>query len=149
MPWWHEDYLDKLDLYFHFTALANFTKDLPLGTARWQPLATALPEFLDKGRKPETRDVVILTVSRWGKDEQSEFSIRADGTVADDLIPRRLLHGGGHRDLKSPPTFVVIHCCLERHARPSRYLTCPAQADCAGADQPIGMEWRCLQQHRA
>ena len=85
MPWWHENYLDKLDLYFHFTALANFTEDLPLGTARWQPLATAPPEFLDKSRKPETRDVVILPVNRWGKDEQSEFSIRADGTMADDL----------------------------------------------------------------
>jgi hypothetical protein len=116
MPWWHENYLDKLDLYFHFTALANFTADLPLGTARWKPLAITPPEFLDKSRKPEARDVVILTVNGWGKDEQSEFSIRADGTTADNLIPRRLLHGGGHRDLKSPPTFLV------NYPRPGKFL---------------------------
>ena len=56
MPWWHENYLDKLDLYFHFTALANFTADLPLGTARWQPLATAPPDSSTKAasRKPAT-----------------------------------------------------------------------------------------------
>ena len=33
MPWWHENYIDPLNLYFHFTALAQFAKDLPLGTA--------------------------------------------------------------------------------------------------------------------
>ena len=31
----------------------------------------------------------------------------ADGTLADDRAPQQLLHGGGHRDLKNPPTFVV------------------------------------------
>ena len=31
--------------------------------------------------------MVIRTVNQWGKDEQSEFPIRADGTLADDLIP--------------------------------------------------------------
>jgi hypothetical protein len=126
MPWWHEDYLDKLDLYFHFRALANFTEDLPLGMARWQSLAIALPEFLDKDRKPESRDVVILTINRWGKDEHSEFPIRADGTMADDLIPRRLLHGGGHQDLKNPPTFVV------KYPRPGRFIVRVGKASDSG-----------------
>jgi hypothetical protein len=107
MPWWHEDYLDKLDLYFHFTALANFTQDLPLGTARWEPLSTTAPQFVDQSRPPETRDVVILPSNRWGKAEHDEFVIQRDGTIADGRIPRLLLHGGGHPDLKHPPTFVV------------------------------------------
>ena len=107
MPWWHEDYLDKLNLYFHFTALANFTGDLPLGTARWEPLSTTAPQFVDQSRPPETRDVVLLPSNRWGKAEHDEFVIQRDGTIADDRIPRLLLHGGGHPDLKNPPTFVV------------------------------------------
>ena len=35
MPWWHENYIDPLDLYFHFTSLSRFTQDLPLGSVRW------------------------------------------------------------------------------------------------------------------
>ena len=107
MPWWHEDYLDKLDLYFHFTALHNFTQDLPLGTARWEPLSTTAPQFVDRSRAPETRDVVLLPSHRWGKAEHDEFVVQRDGTIADGRIPQLLLHGGGHPDLKHPPTFVV------------------------------------------
>jgi hypothetical protein len=107
MPWWHERYIDKLDLYFHFTAIANFTGDLPLGTARWEPLDTDAPEFVDKTRPPETRDAVILALSRWGKPENDRFVIPRDGRVADDRLPQKLLHGSGHQDIKAPPTFVV------------------------------------------
>ncbi len=67
MPWWHENYIDPLDLYFHFTALADFTKDLPLGTARWEPLETAPPEFVDKSRQPETRDAVVIPAEPLGQ----------------------------------------------------------------------------------
>ncbi len=107
MPWWHERYIDRLDLYFHFTALANFTRDLPLGTALWEPLATRAPEFVDKDRPPETRDAVVVTLGRWGKAEHDEFTILRDGTIADGRSPQQLLHGAGHGDLKNPPTFVV------------------------------------------
>jgi hypothetical protein len=107
MPWWHENYIDPLNLYFHFTAVDRFTKDLPLGTARWGPLATAPPEFLDRSRPPETRDVVIVPSSRWGKAEHEQYTILSDGTVEGGRVPQQLLHGGGHPDLKRPPTFAV------------------------------------------
>ena len=42
MPWWHERYIDKLDLYFHFTALAKFARDLPLGTVAYEIVARSL-----------------------------------------------------------------------------------------------------------
>ncbi len=109
MPWWHERYIDKLDLYFHFTALANFSDDLPLGTARWTMLETAPPEYLDANRPPDTRDVTVLNLSRWGKAEHGEFVIRADGTVEEDRQPQQLLHGQSHRDIKNPPTFLVSY----------------------------------------
>ena len=116
MPWWHADYLDKLNLYYHFTALANFAQSLPLGTSRWEPLATTPPQFMDQSRQPETRDVVILPSNRWGKAEHDEFVVQRDGTLADGRIPRQLLHGGGHPDLKCPPTFVVDY------PRPGKFL---------------------------
>ncbi len=106
-PWWHENYIEPLDLYFHFTALANFTEGLPLGTARWERLAVSSPEYVDKNRKPETRDAVVVPDGRWGKPEQNEFVMQADGTLGGDRRPHALLHGGGHADLKNPPTFVV------------------------------------------
>ena len=116
MPWWHENYLDKLNLYFHFTALANFAADLPLGSSRWSPLPTTPPRFVEVNRKPETRDVVILPVNRWGKAEHVEFTIKRDGTTADDRSPQQLLHGGGHRDIKTPLIFVVDY------PRPGKFI---------------------------
>jgi hypothetical protein len=107
MPWWHENYIDPLNLYFHFTALANFREGLPLGTARWEPLSTTHPKYFDKNRKPQARDVVVVPLSRWGKPEQDEFIVEADGTIAEGRQPQVLLHGRGHADLKNPPTFVV------------------------------------------
>lgn len=107
MPWWHESYIDKLDLYFHFTALANFVADLPLGTARWRPLETTEPEYLDPDREPETRDAEIATRTQWGKPEHNEFVLLPDGTIQGGRQPLHLLQGQGHQDLKNPPTFVV------------------------------------------
>ena len=54
MPWWHENYIDPLDLYFHFTSLSRFTRDLPLGSERWTTLDTEPPEF--RRRRPSARD---------------------------------------------------------------------------------------------
>jgi len=109
MPWWHEDYLDRLDLYFHFTSLARFTRDLPLGSARWEVLEATAPEFVDASRPPEMRDIAIAPLGRWGKPEHNEFAVRGDGTVVEDRLPQQLLHGQGHPDLKNPPTFVVTY----------------------------------------
>jgi hypothetical protein len=110
MPWWHESYLDKLDLYFHFTALANFTADLPLGTARWAQAEVTRPEYLDKHRPPMLRDVIVGPVGAgFAKAEQNEFKVLPDGSIADGYVPRPLLHSAGHRDLRNPPTFVVTY----------------------------------------
>ncbi|MCE5238243.1 DUF5060 domain-containing protein [bacterium] len=106
MPWWHENYIDPLDLYFHFTALANFSKGLPLGTARWAPLE-ALVEFQDKTRPPDTLDATVLPISRWGKPEDVDFTLQDDGNLADGKRPQQLLQGLGHQDLKAPVAFHV------------------------------------------
>jgi hypothetical protein len=106
MPWWHGNYIDPLDLYFHFTAIRNFTRDLPFATARWRVLPTDKPEFLDP-RTRETRDLVLTPVSAFKKRPVTEFTVLPDGSVNDPSALLNLLHGEGHKDIQAPPTFIV------------------------------------------
>jgi hypothetical protein len=126
MPWWHENYLDELNLYFHFTALARFTAGLPLGAARWEPLATSPPEYVDKTRPPEVRDAIVSPSGGWEKAEHNEFVVQADGTIQDGRLPQQLLHGAGHRDLKSPTTFVVDY------PQPGRFIVRVGKVSASG-----------------
>ena len=107
MPWWHESYIDPLDLYFHFTAIANFAEDLPLGTVRWEPIEVGEPSFLDPETPPLTQDVVTATRHKWERPEHSEFVIKPDGSIEGEIVPLALLQGRGHKDLRNPPTFIV------------------------------------------
>jgi hypothetical protein len=108
-PWWHENYIDPLDLYFHFTAVANFAEGLPFGTQRWEPLEIADLAFTDPNHVPDTRDAAITPLGRWGKPERTEFVLLPDGTIDGGFQPQDLLQGEGHADLKNEPTFVVTY----------------------------------------
>lgn len=107
MPWWHENYIEPLNLYFHFTAIANFAKGLPFGTAKWEQLPMADLHYAKPPASPITRDIVLAPAASWGKPAVTEFRVQPDGTVNDAAEIRELLHGMGHRDLIAPPTFVV------------------------------------------
>ncbi len=107
MPWWHENYIEPQDLYFHFTAIANFAKGLPFGTARWEQVNVPAPEYVKPPAVPLARDVVLVPVSAWGKPAVSEFTVAPDGTVNDAGALHELLQGNGHKELRNPPTFVV------------------------------------------
>ncbi|MFZ2640177.1 MAG: hypothetical protein WA117_04240 [Verrucomicrobiia bacterium] len=107
MPWWHENYIEPLDLYFHFTSIANFAKGLPFGTARWEQVNVAALEYVKPPEKTIVRDVVLAPSGKWGKPAVNEFRIQSDGSVNDVTEIRELLHGKGHRDIAISPTFVV------------------------------------------
>jgi hypothetical protein len=107
MPWWHENYIEPLDLYFHFTAVANFVKDVPFGTAKWEQVTAAPPEYVTPPAEPIVRDIVLTPVSKWGKPEANEFTVAPDGSVNDAGSIHELLQGQGHKDLVNPPTFAV------------------------------------------
>lgn len=108
MPWWHENYIDPLDLYFHFTAIRNFTQDLPFGTARWRVLETGKPTFAVP-QDPRVRDLVLAPASGFQKAPVTEFQVQPDGSINDPRALLSLLHGQGHKDLQNPPTFVVTY----------------------------------------
>ncbi len=107
MPWWHENYIDPLDLYFHFTAIARFTRDLPFGTARWSQLAVRSTEYVAAPDPPLVRDAVLQPLGQWGKSPASEIRVGPDGRSDPEGGVYDLLHGEGHPDLRNPPTFVV------------------------------------------
>ncbi len=107
MPWWHENYIEPLNLYFHFQAIANFTKGLPFGTARWEQVRVLKPEYVTPPAKPVVRDVILATTSTWGKPPVNDFKVMPDGTINDPTALHALLHGKGHQDIKNPPVFTV------------------------------------------
>jgi hypothetical protein len=107
MPWWHENYIDPLNLYFHFTSIRDFTRDLPFGTAPWRQVPVEAVEYVAVPGPPIARDVVLTPQAVWGKPEASEFTVAADGSVTPEGKALDLLHGAGHPDLRNPPTFVV------------------------------------------
>jgi len=107
MPWWHENYIEPLNLYFHFKAIANFTKGLPFGTAKWAQVDVLKPEFVTPPIKSAVRDTTVPTTSTWGKPPVSDFKITPDGTINDSNALHALLHGKGHADIKNPPVFTV------------------------------------------
>ena len=109
MPWWHENYIDPLDLYFHFTAIRRFADGLPFGTARWEQVPLEQVGYSEPPEKPMVKDIVLTPSSRWGRAPVAEFHVAADGSINDAEALQDLLHGRGHPDLRNPPNFVVTY----------------------------------------
>lgn len=107
MPWWHENYIDPLNLYFHFTAIGNFVKGLPFGTARWEQVPVEEVACGQRPDRPLVRDLTLIPTSTWGRPPVNEFVVQSDGSVNDPASIPELLQGKGHPDLRNPPTFVV------------------------------------------
>jgi len=109
MPWWHENYIEPKNLYFHFQAIRNFVAGLPFGTEVWRQVAVSGPAAVTRPARPSQRDAVALTRGGFRKPTVNVFAVSDEGVVsnADEVLS--LLHGGGHRDLVNPPTFEVTY----------------------------------------
>ncbi|MDQ3813095.1 MAG: cellulase family glycosylhydrolase, partial [Armatimonadota bacterium] len=107
MPWWHENYIEPQNLYFHFTAIRHFVKDLPFGTQKWEQVTPERVEYVHPPSRPIVQDAVITPVGTWGKPAVNEFVVNSDGSVNDKSAIHELLQGMGHPELRNPPTFVV------------------------------------------
>jgi hypothetical protein len=148
MPWWHENYIEPMDLYFHFTSIANFAKGLPFGTTRWEQVSVEPPEYVKPPAAPLTRDVVLTPAGKWGKPAVNEFTIQGDGTVNDPMEILQLLHGAGHRDLINPPTFIVDY------PRAGKFIVSVGRVSrsgvlrvCVDGEQKLNREFPCGENH--
>ncbi|HOS93164.1 MAG TPA: DUF5060 domain-containing protein [Armatimonadota bacterium] len=106
MPWWHENYIDPLDLYFHFTSIARFTEGLDFARERFQPVRIQALANADGTPLPRG-DLVLRPGNRFTRSEDSRFEVQPEGTVTNAGELNGLLHGQGHTDLRNPPTFVA------------------------------------------
>jgi len=109
MPWWHENYIEPKDLYFHFRAVRNFVDGLPFGTEAWRQVKVTPPPPAMRPARPSYRDAVALTRSEFRKAAANRFVVADDGSVSNTGELLSLLHGGGHPDLVNPPTFEVTY----------------------------------------
>ena len=107
MPWWHENYIEPLNLYFHFQSIRNFTRDLPFGQTTWRQVEVSSVEYVAPPERPIVRDAVLATTSGFRRREVNEFTLSPDGSVNDAKSLLELLHGQAHRDLRNPPVFQV------------------------------------------
>lgn len=107
MPWWHENYIEPNNLYFHFLSLRRFMDGLPFGTEKWRQVQVDAPDAVTVPARPSQRDVVLLTRSGFRKPAANVFAIRPDGSASSEEELLDLLHGNSHRDLINPPTFEV------------------------------------------
>jgi len=104
MPWWHENYIDPLNLYGHFTAIQRFTQGLPFGTTPWRQAETEVT-YADPQPPPQVQDAVLTPVDGFRRRTVNEFALAADGSINNPGELLALLHGDGHRDLRNPPAF--------------------------------------------
>lgn len=109
MPWWHENYIEPKNLYFHFQALCNFVAGLPFGTAKWRQVEVSAPAAVTRPARPSRRDAVALTRSAFRRPAANVFTVSSEGAVSPSEELTSKLHGGGHRDLVNPPTFEVTY----------------------------------------
>ncbi len=109
MPWWHENYIEPKNLYFHFQAIRNFVTGLPFGTEQWRQVAVTAPTVVLTPARPSRRDAVALTRSGFRKPAANVFTVSDAGEVSNAEELLGLLHGEGHRDLVNPPTFEVTY----------------------------------------
>jgi hypothetical protein len=107
MPWWHENYIAPLNLYFHFQALRNFVDGLPFGREVWRPLSIRKPTIPPSEAGPGANDAVIKTAGGFRKAAVTEFRVAEDGRINDEHELLATLQGEGHTGLRSFPSFVV------------------------------------------
>jgi hypothetical protein len=106
MPWWHENYIDPLNLYGHFTAIRRFTDGLPFGTAVWRQVETETA-YADPQQTRPVRAAVLTPAEGFRRPTVNAFALAPDGSVNAPGELLALLHGEGHKDLRNPPVFSV------------------------------------------
>lgn len=104
MPWWHENYIDPLNLYFHFTSIARFVEGLDPPNEGFRPFTGVRLAYAD-GRPMPRAPLVIRPDNRFERPSESVFPVAPDGSIANLGALNGLLQGQGHPDLRNPPTF--------------------------------------------
>jgi hypothetical protein len=108
--WWHDSYIDALDLYHVNRGVANYVAAERLADRNWEPVQVRSVDYADSARKVEYEDLEFRgPMNGWAGPipAATRFIVHRNGTV-DNLgeLPD-VLHGQDHGDLHSPFVFEV------------------------------------------
>ncbi len=110
VSWWHDSYIDPLDLYRVYLGLSRFVEGEPLADRSWRLLeadSVAYTRPLEQVLFKDLRFAPRKGSWEGPVPEGMRFVIGRDGAVGNhDELPD-LLHGHGHQDLRSPLVFEV------------------------------------------
>ncbi len=108
MPWWHENYIAPLNLFFHFKALRNFANGIPFGQEVFDIIPIGISDFDPVPIKdPAQRDVVVQSFAGFRKANTDQFKIDQFGEISDARELLATVQGTGHENLRTFPTFTV------------------------------------------
>lgn len=110
VSWWHDSYIDPLDLYRVYRGIARFVEGERLADRAWQPVEVESIAYA----KPLAQVIYTDLQFRGARGswtaaipEGTRFVVRRDGSVENINELQDLLHGRGHPDLRSPFVFEV------------------------------------------
>jgi len=106
--WWHDSYIDALDLYHVHRGLANYVAGEPLADRKWGPVEVRSLDYSEPPRKVEYGDLEFSGPKNgWAGavPEGTRFVVRRDGIVENLSELPDMLHGQDHADLRAPFVF--------------------------------------------
>ena len=108
MSWWWDNYIDPMNLYYHYAALAQFTQGMDGPGEHFRDLRVGKLAFVEPPENQGPADVEIAPGAGWGRAPTSSFEINAEGRMTPDAFElSRFLYGAWNRNFKNPPTFHV------------------------------------------
>jgi hypothetical protein len=112
---WYTSYVHEKNLYPHFTALANFARDVRWAARQFEVASTTAPTV------PTTSetlgDLVIPCYSGWGRPRTDAYVVATDGTVEGWPVAQFLFGQNQDKDaMRTMPTFRV------RYPKPGRFI---------------------------
>jgi len=108
LPWFWRHRIEPGNLFFHYTAVRRFVKDVPWATTDLKPAPA--PRVFFKATPPRRLSPVLVApiAAGWGeKAPRNRFAIEPDGTMPHIEDFTADLFGRGHPDWRNPPTITV------------------------------------------
>jgi hypothetical protein len=103
LPWYWEFYMDDFNLYYHFSPLAEFVKDINWPKEDLTEIKNKQVFFKSaEGRKGG--DAVFYPGDDWSKAKKNTFTIKNDGSMVNGEFLSAYLFGSSKEDMKNDPT---------------------------------------------
>lgn len=100
--WWHESYIDPLNLYEVYRGISKFLADeKDLSKYAWKPISISSITYVNPPEKTSYRDLQFIGKgNNWQKPSKTTFIVDENAKISDiDSMPS-MLHSKAHTELK-------------------------------------------------